>query len=69
MPTMTVHPIQDGGVTCDTIVPNHDGARLPLHSSMEIGSQSNVIEQKLEQEVAFLLLKADDSSSELWVYI
>lgn len=50
-----------------TVIPDHNRARRPLDAGLEVLALGNVVVQKVEQEVALLLLEAHDASAELRV--
>lgn len=51
-----------------SVVPNYNGARSPLHTSLKILTLGDMIIQELQQEVALLLLISQNSARELWVH-
>lgn len=51
----------------NTIVPNDNSSRRPLHASLEILALGDVVIEELQQEVALLLLVPNDATGELWI--
>ncbi len=45
---------------CNTVVPDDDGALLPLDAGLEVGSVCEMVVEELEQCVRLLLLQADN---------
>lgn len=45
---------------CNTIVPNDDGALLPLDPRLEVGSVGEVVVEEFEQGVRLLLLETNN---------
>lgn len=60
MAPVTALPVNNGSVLSDTIVPDDNGALLPLHTGLEVGSPGNVLVEELENGVRLLLLEADN---------
>lgn len=60
MPALTVRPVEDSRVLRDPVVPNHDGALLPLDACLEVGAVGQVVVQELEQRVGLFAFQADN---------
>ncbi len=60
MPALARLPVKNSRVLRDSVVPEHNGTRLPADASMEVSTVGEVVIQELEQGVGFLLLVADD---------
>lgn len=65
MPPLAILPVKDCGMRGDSVVPNNNGTLLPLHACLQVGTQSDMVVQKLEQVVALFLLEADNAAREL----
>lgn len=71
MPPLTALPIYQGRVLRHTVVPDNNGALLPLHAGLEISAVGEMVVQELEQSIGLLLLEADNVtcnciSCQLW---
>ncbi len=42
------------------VVPNDNGALLPLHPRVEVSSEGEMVVQEFENRIGLFLLKADD---------
>lgn len=69
MPPVAIFPVQEGGVSSDTVIPNDDSAGSPFNPGLDVGTQSKVIEEKLQQVVRLLSLVAYDATGELRVNV
>lgn len=49
------------------VIPHYDGSGSPLDASLEVLALGDVVVEELEQEVALLLLEAEDATGELRV--
>lgn len=67
MPPLAVLPVNQRRVLRDAVVPDHDGAGLPLDARLEVGAVREVVVQELEEGVRLLLLEADDVAGDLTV--
>lgn len=65
----TILPVDNSRMTSHSVVPDHHGAFLPLHATLQILGQSDVVVQKFEEVIALFLFEADDVSRELGVNI
>ena len=68
MPACTIVPVQQGRMCGNSVVPNHDSTRLPLHPSLKVLTLGNMVVQEVQQEVAFFFLETNNTTAELWVY-
>lgn len=50
------------------VVPDYNSVWRPLNTSLEVLALGDVVIEEVEEEVAFLLLVANDATSELRVY-
>lgn len=57
---LAVLPVNKRRVLGDAVVPDHDGALLPLDAHLEVGAVGEVVVQELEERFGLLLLEADD---------
>lgn len=62
VPSFARHPIHDSRMRRDSVVPNNDRLRRPADASLVVNAATDVIEQELEQILAFLLLQAIDAA-------
>lgn len=60
MPPLAALPVDQGAVLRDSVVPDDDGARLPLDAGLEVSAVGKVVVEELEQGVGLFLLEADD---------
>ncbi len=52
--------VEQRRVLGDAVVPDNDGALVPLDARLEVGAQGQVAVEEVEQGVGLLLLEADD---------
>lgn len=57
MAPITRVPVNQRRMLRDAVVPNHDGALLPLDAGLEVGAPSDVLIQELEDDVRLFLLR------------
>lgn len=62
VPSFARHPIHDSRMRRDSVVPNNDRLRRPADACLVVNAATDVIEQELEQILAFLLLQAIDGA-------
>lgn len=60
MPPLPALPIHQGRVLRHAVVPDDDGALLPLDAGLEIGAVREMVVQELEERIRLLLLETDD---------
>lgn len=60
MPPGAGAPIRKGRMLRYPVVPNDNGAFLPLHPRVEVGSEGEVVVQEFENRIGLFLLEADD---------
>lgn len=63
MSTLTRLPVYQGCVLNESVIPDDDGALLPLDTNMEIGTPSDVLVQEIEDGVGLFLFEANDFAS------
>jgi hypothetical protein len=67
MTPLTILPVQNRGVCSDPIVPHNHRVLLPLQTSLQVRTKSDVLVQEIEQMVGLLLLEPYNTASELRV--
>ena len=60
MPPGSGVPIRKCRMLRHPVVPNDNGAFLPLHPRVEVSSEGKVVVQKFENRIRLFLLEADD---------
>lgn len=60
MPPLPVLPVDQRRVLRDAVVPDDNGALLPLDAGLEVGAEGEVVVQEFEQRVGFFFLEADN---------
>lgn len=58
MAPLTILPVDEGRVLGHAVVPDDNGALLPLDTGLEVGSIGQMVVEELEDGVRFLLLHA-----------
>lgn len=59
MPTLPGRIVESLGMVGDALVPHEHGARLVPDAALEVLSLGDVVEQKIENTVGFLLVEAN----------
>lgn len=60
--------VEQRRVESNAVIPNNDGARLPLDAGVEVSAIGLVVIEELEEVVRFLLLEADDLTGD-WYWL
>lgn len=64
MPALAALPVHQGRVLRHPVVPDDNGALLPLDAGLEVGTVGQMVVQELEEGIGLLLLEADDVTSD-----
>jgi len=64
VPPLAGGPVDDGGVLRHAVVPDHDSALLPLDTNLEVGAPGEVVVEEVEDGIGFLLLEANNVTSD-----
>lgn len=60
MSPLGILPVDQRRVLGNSVVPNDNGAFLPLDTGLEVGAVGEMVVEELEEDVGLLLLEADD---------
>lgn len=64
MPPLAVLPVHECRVLSNPVVPDDDGALLPVDACLEVGTIGKMVVQELEKSIRFLLLETDNLTSD-----